>query len=337
MICSRCGREIPDGTVCPCSAQPTPTQPTPMQPTPMQPTPIQPTPIQPMPMQPAPMSPTSALSSNPALHVLKSIGSSPLFLTAAILYSVSVVLTLVSGIWGSADATAALYQFAYQFDVDLSPLYPYLDDAASTSVVSVLCSSLFNILTAVAYWIHFCTCRSRKSGNISTVGLTIWKVITYIAFISICVGAGVLFIAILILFGAGGVAAISGESASAGGAVIAIAVIVLLICGAIFGLAIPYFVCEIKVINRAKAIAATGLPDSRVSQFFVVMLWITAIFGLFGAVSTLFTDPVNGLALVASNAGGILIALCLTRYRREMDLVHQGMMPPQYDYWPAGQ
>ena len=50
MICPKCGRTVPDGAPCPCGAP--------------------------------------VLSSNPAVNLMKTLGSSPKFLTAAILYSV---------------------------------------------------------------------------------------------------------------------------------------------------------------------------------------------------------------------------------------------------------
>ena len=60
MICPKCGRNIPDGSVCPCSYN------------------------------------TPVLSSNPAVNTLKTIGSSPLFLVVSILLSIAPVLTIAS-------------------------------------------------------------------------------------------------------------------------------------------------------------------------------------------------------------------------------------------------
>ena len=57
MICPKCGRMVPDGSQCPCGAP--------------------------------------VLSSNPAVNLLKTIGSSPKFLTAVILYTVMVVFNIL--------------------------------------------------------------------------------------------------------------------------------------------------------------------------------------------------------------------------------------------------
>ena len=56
MICPKCGRTVPDGAPCPCGAP--------------------------------------VLSSNPAVNLKKTLGSSPKFLTAAILDSVTVLFNL---------------------------------------------------------------------------------------------------------------------------------------------------------------------------------------------------------------------------------------------------
>ena len=58
MICPKCGRMVPDGSQCPCGAP--------------------------------------VLSSNPAVNLLKTIGSSPKFLTAVILYTVMVLFNILS-------------------------------------------------------------------------------------------------------------------------------------------------------------------------------------------------------------------------------------------------
>ena len=64
MMCPKCGRTIPDGTQCPCGAP--------------------------------------VLSSNPAVNLIKTLGSSPKFLAAAILTSVMVLFSILASM-GSKD------------------------------------------------------------------------------------------------------------------------------------------------------------------------------------------------------------------------------------------
>lgn len=72
MICPKCGRTVPDGAPCPCGAP--------------------------------------VLSSNPAVNLMKTLGSSPKFLAAAILYSVTVLFNLLAS-FGASDVISTLYYY----------------------------------------------------------------------------------------------------------------------------------------------------------------------------------------------------------------------------------
>lgn len=289
MICPKCGREIPDGTVCPCSMG-------------------------------APV-----LSSNPAVNVIKTIGSSSQFLIAAVLYSFGVLLTLIGNVSASSGATAWLMRFAYQADVDMSYLYPYLQGASGASAFSTVLSAIPAILIAVAFWLHYATCRSMKSGGISTAGLTIWKVMNYISLVVLCLAAVLCVIGFFIILIAG-----LASGGSDGAAVAGIVIFCILIMGLVFGLVIPYFIAIIRVINRAKNVAATGMPDNRVSQFLIVMNWISAVCSIIGGLTSLFLSPLAGLAGLVSAASTIIITLGLSRYRREMTVLMYPPVQPVY-------
>ena len=140
MICPKCGRDIPDGTVCPCSLEGPP------------------------------------LSDNPALNALKTVGSSPLFLALAVLMSAWALLTIFSSL-GVSDAMSSVYVYAFQYGLDMDQVQAIMNAMRSSSMVTAVLGSIPAILTAVAMWLHFSTCKSRQSGNISTAGLTICKLI----------------------------------------------------------------------------------------------------------------------------------------------------------------
>ena len=97
MQCPKCGREIPYGTVCSCSAN-------------------------------------TPLSSNPAVNVLKTIGSSPLFLTAAVLYSVATLISVFTSIMGNSGISDYLLYALYNADIDYSVLYPMVSALNGASV-----------------------------------------------------------------------------------------------------------------------------------------------------------------------------------------------------------
>ncbi len=289
MICPKCGRQIPDGTVCPCSMG------------------------------------TPALSDNPALNVLKTVGSSSQFLVAAVLYSLGVLLTLIGNLSASSGIMGWILDYAYQFDVDMSYLYPYLQNMGGTSAFSAILSSIPTILMAVAFWLHYSTCRGVKSGGISTAGLTIWKVMTYIVLVCLIVLAAIFAISMVIILIGG--TAVAGDE---GAMVVGVVVFCVILLGAMLALILPYLVAKIRIINRAKNVAATGIPDNRVSQYYIVINWIMAIFNIISGVSMLFLTPLSGIAGLCSAVAVILYTLCLTRYRSEMSAVMYPPVQPVY-------
>ena len=55
-----------------------------------------------------------------------------------------------------------------------------------STVVSAVIGAIPSILMAVGMWLFYTTCRNTQSGNVSTVGLTICKVITIINLVLLC-------------------------------------------------------------------------------------------------------------------------------------------------------
>ena len=292
MICPKCGREIPDGTVCPCTYQ------------------------------------SPALSSNPAVNVIKTVGSSTIFLIMAILGTVGFVLTMISNV---SDTSGAIEQYIYELMYNYTGINPaYYASATETagisSVISLISGSAVSALTVVALWIHYATCKNQKNGNISTAALTIWKVFTWIAIVGLiiaCVGVAILVVAIAVM----GSATMPSDEY---GLLVGVVVFLMIFFGALVGLALACEIAKLRVINRAKTIAYNGIPDNRVSQFLIVMTWIGGISSALTGLSSLFLLPVIGIANLSSAAVSILTALCLTRYKKEMTAVMYPPVQPVY-------
>lgn len=307
MLCPKCGRTVPDGVPCPCGAP--------------------------------------LLSSNPAVNVIKTLGSSPLFLAAAILYTASVVLGFFSSL-GSSALFTELYYYGANYGLDPDIFYPLMDALESGSVVTVVVEAIPSLLMAAAMWMFYATCCSTKSGNISTAGLTVCKVLSYITVVGICLLALLLvacFVILLIAAAAGGVTTASyydgygydygyGAAASAT-AVIVLVAVVLVVAVALLVLLLVYQLAVIRTINRVKASALTGTPDNRVPRFLTGMLFVLGVLGGLGGLASLFTSPVSGLAALASAACMILLALCLGRYRNLMTML---LFPPVQPVYPGG-
>lgn len=310
MICPKCGRVVPDGTQCPCSSG-------------------------------APM-----LSSNPAVNVIKTVGSSTLFMVFALLYSISVVFSIITGMVGDNNLTYSILNQFYELGADPSVLYSILDFSSATSVIGAVLGAIPTILIAIGLWLHYSTSRNTANGGISTTGLTICKVITIIMLVLTCIIVGVAAIIILIAMVASASYSAHGsyyyDSYSGAGtaAIVMIMVIVLIVLAAVLALMIVYNVCTIKTINRIKATAMTGVADNRVPQFLIVMNYIIACSSAVGALFTLFSDPVMAIASLVGAAGTVLITICLSNYKKQMTAVMyapQSYQQPAYETYAAPQ
>ena len=293
MICPKCGRVVPDGVPCSCGAP--------------------------------------LLSSNPAVNLLKTVGSSPKFLTAAILYSVAVLFSLVAA-FAPNDLVYELYYYGANAGVDPDIFYPMMDVLESSSVVGVVLSSLPSILMAVGMWLFFVSSRNTQTGNVSTVGLTICKVLSYISLVLLCLAAFLLVILGIILVFA--ITANSDIAYYGAGSVVAAASVVgflLAIVAAVLGLFIALEVSVIRTINRIKNTALNGVPDNRISGFLTGMLMVFGILGALGGVISLAGSPLTGLGSLAASVAMILMSLVLSEYRNKMTVL---VFPPVQPVYP---
>ena len=304
MICPNCGREIPDGTICPCALE----------------------------------AAAPPLSDNPAVNVIKTAGSSGLGLALAVLLSLSALLAIFSSL-GTSQALDNLYYYAYTAGLDMDVILRMMEYSRSSSLASAVLGSIPAILMAVAAWIHFGTCRSRASGNISTAGLTIYKVLAYIGLIGLCLAALLVvgLLGILIFAAAADTLSLGDFAAQFGSYDADEAKLALTIIFATFAaflaffmaLAIAYQAGLIRTINRVKAVATTGLADNRVSSYVIGMNYVLAAFSILSGLFSLFFSPLSASASFASAGGGIVASLLLSRYRKAMNLViFPPVMPP---------
>ena len=301
MICPKCGREIPDGTVCPCTHE------------------------------------TLTLSSNPAVNVIKTVGSSKLFLAMSILRTVSAVLGLIGAVilfsMGGRAFTTLQGEISGFAAVDPSMLEPSIRIWNALSIVYLVIIAIVIILALIPYWLHYATCRSKKTGNVSTAALTLWKVFTWISIVSLGLMCAFLMLyMILFLILGSALMATSGTTIPEEGynLVFAVLIVVLIIFGAILGLEIAYLITRLRLLDRAKDIANTGVPNDRVSRFLIVLTWVAGVYSAISALPALVMLPFLGIAGLASAASGILAALCLTRYKKEMTAVMYPPVQPVY-------
>lgn len=288
MICPKCGREIPDGTVCPCSAG------------------------------------APALSSNPAVNIVKTMGSSPLFLVAVILFTASTVLNLIISLMGGGTSGSTYFNF------DSSP--------SNFSFSYSIGTELFALLPMIGLWLHYATCRNAQSGNISTAGLTLCKVYRILYLVFFCLA----MVVVLVI----GVLAIVNPNAiidlllplymftSSDGDFSLFCVVLGVVMITVAVIAAPLVICYevglIRLINRTKAVAATGIPNNKVSTFVLVMNWLAVVSVALSGLGTLFTSPLTGVSALAGGVAWALFTVSMTRYRRDMTLLMYPPIQPVY-------
>ncbi len=310
MYCQNCGRQIPDGTVCPCSSG-------------------------------APL-----LSSNPVLNALKTIGSSPLFLVTAIFFSLSCALSLLGQLLPNQEAMEAADFLYTNFGIEISQLAPVTSPSAVSTVISAIISVVPAVLTAIGLWMHYVTCRGRKSGGISTAGLTICKVLSILGavFLGLSCFLGIV-VSVLGVVWAGyfSNSFYSDYGPSLDGDVTTILIAIFVVCAVVFAVVLALVICYtvslVRVINRVKATAASGMPDNRISQFLVAMNYILAVCYVFGGIFSFCSVSWMGAGVVAAGFNSLIDAacyvtasLCLTRYRREMTAL---LYPPVQPVYPG--
>lgn len=291
MFCPKCGREIPEGTVCSCEYQ-----------------------------QP--------LSSNPALHVIKSLGSSKLFLAMAICCTLSVVLSILSNLFTSTDAVEYLNQLMGELGSDVSSFLPsggITAVATAQSIGSIVVSGVISAIYVVPFWLHYHTCKDRATGNIKTGGLTIWKVITWISIIGYVI-ASLCVLLIAVVFTYLGFTLSESPDAAVVLAVVGVAVIFI---AAFFGIGIACQITKLRLINRTLKTAATGFADSRVSSFLITITYIWAVFTAISGLGSLIFSPFGGLTSLAEAAQMFITGNLLSRYKKAMIPVQHPQSYPQ--------
>lgn len=289
MFCPNCGREIPDGSVCPCTYE-----------------------------QPA-------LSTNPVLHIMKSLGSSKLFLAMTICATASVVLSLLANFFTTVSVPAFLEELVYNLTGSVEDLYAITATASATTFVSLIPSVLISGVYAAAFWLHYATCRSRTTGNIATHGLTIWKVFAWISVVGAILAAVVLAI-VAVGFTYLGLALSEAPEPAVVIAVVAFAVILI---GVLFGFTIAYAISKLRLINRTKTAALTGTIPQKVSSFLIVLSYISAGMIALGTFGSLFVSPISALATLADAAQVFLMAMLMSRYQKAIAALQMQQQYPQ--------
>ena len=286
----------------------------------------------------------SVPAASPAIGVLKSIASSPLFLVSTILVTLGILLQFVNAMSIGGPVSVVLNLF-YEADlIGYSDYYGILEGINSLNMVSTLFSLIPVILVAVGLWLTFAAGVNKRSGGFSTTGLTMVKVINIIQLVCECILYGLVLILFLIgMMSASAASSYSSsyssyygyseygsyaESAGVGVGIIIMAVAAIIIIP-VAVLRIIWYVKINRSINAAKNTALTGNGDMNVSSYVGVFCFIGAVggfIGLIGSALTYVTVP-SVLISLCSIAASVCFGILIFTYRSRMQALAMTPMP----------
>lgn len=212
---------------------------------------------------------------DPVRRTIRSLASSPLFLVAAITFSVSLVLTLIGNVQLSSTAFRQAWTFLQNYGADVPEIPAGIETAMSTSrITSALSGMIPSIVIGVGLWMTYAAAK-RKNDKLLGSGLTVLRVMSIIELVLLCVGAGIVLLVMMII------AAVFGFSAADAGnetatIVLMVVAIAFAVLAAVFVLFIVFYVKVRKTIDTVRESLRSGVASDKVSTFVAVILFVSA-------------------------------------------------------------
>ena len=272
--------------------------------------------------------PAGAIGQTPASQMIRKVASSPLFLVAALLFTLN---------------------FLFAAYVNIRNIVAYLDlldyykgsevkGQIISNVVSAFVTVLLYLLMLISLWSIFGTAASKSRDRMSTGGLTFFKVIYWIALV-VAVLILCLFVVLMVMliasekysdFFQDAVIQIRETLSSLGYQLhswnVSLRTYLYIFLGtllAVMLLTVFYVAKLIKSLNTAKRVIKTGIPDDRVSVYVGVVTILGALFNVYNGIrwfvdggSTL--EILMGVSLIVSAGSAICFAIVLFRFRSAM-------------------
>lgn len=283
--------------------------------------------------------PKGPLSTHPVINKVKTLGTSPIFLTAVIAFSVYVLFNLIYWLSLKSQLLSLIKSIASvipgledEIDEVLSVISTFL--GMWTGVISALgvLGMTPDILITVGLWLVFAAAIDRTTDRMKTTGFTMIKIVTTIKFILqiiSCVSgiigtvAGAAHINTVLLAdevytGYWGYTIDYSEERSV---VVVIAVIVVLLIAAYNAFVITFYSKILKTIESMQHVSETGQVNDYASTFLSVCCYILGGFQIFGLFSGSFSGAVSCLGLATAY---ITFGIILSKYKIEMrDILFQ--------------
>lgn len=271
------------------------------------------------------------------LDTVKSVCASPLFLIATILYSVSLLFSLVSII----SASSVFGYYVEEYSIAFS----------SGGILGFLIGSL----VAIGLWITYASAKNKFNIGMTTSGLTMTKVVVVIELVFICIAIGILLIAMIVIATFAGslyssnmfdlsVSNISsvyyGDSYGANHSVpVYSGFVIIIIYIAVLVISIIYYAKLIQTINAVKNAISNGRATNKASMFVVVFNFILGgVAFIFSFVSLVSFNIFGWLGSLCSAAVQIIFGILIIQFRSKMlPLVYQNSGVINGTYSQGGQ
>lgn len=253
---------------------------------------------------------------NKTVAKIKRINSSPLFLIAALSFTLAIIVMALS----STSVPAALqsvYAAATHSQPVLASIEKQLLPAFGALPAAIWAQSALALVVALGMWLHFFANKSR-SGSVSTLGLTLIKVVKGIE-----LAALIIVFALIAVFGVMTALVLIEAWKEAFEVNMTIAYSVLGVAGLlyvlVFAFIVMYYRGIFRTIKSVKMTLSTGVIMGKVSMYVIVMNYILAICTLAGAVlSPSVLMMAGGLLNVISL---VTLSLALSQLRTEMQYI----------------
>ncbi len=254
-----------------------------------------------------------------AVAAIKKLGSSPLFLILTILFSVSILVSILSSVFGTNQITALILNVMYEMGVpssDLNEVAMVMGSGVNVfSIISSILGSIPSILIAIGLWMCYSAASNKRSPIFKTSGLTMIKVIEIINLVLTCIAALfsliVLIIALISVFIMAGGMGFEGEAALSMG----IMVLLFLLIAAIITFSIVFQAKIISTLSNVANSARTNTYIGNASAFVAVILFIYAIMPLLTGIFTIIFVPLLGITGLIGAVCNILAGILIFQYR----------------------
>lgn len=261
-------------------------------------------------------------SQNPVFGILKTLGSSPLFIVCASLFTLSLLLSFWYAVGGQNQLVNSIYRIADQLGVSYY-LWSYFEQIRFAINGYAVVALIPSILVAVGLWLTFASAHNKYQPSVKTAGLTIIKVINCINLVWSCIVlAAVEIVGIIALIAVSAASDNSYDSyygyySHSNAYALGFVVGLMLTFAVAFAFEIIFLAKINKTINSMKNAAVNGYVKSLASSYVAVILIISAVFSLIGAVAALY-DPFVALQAVVACAMNICFAVLIFSYNGQM-------------------